>query len=216
VSESRGEFLVVGVTGGLASGKSSLCSMLAAYGAHTIDLDQVSREITSPGGAVLKQLASAFGQNILSPSGALDRKKLGEKAFATPEGVRTLNRLTHPAIVSALKDKLEGLRASGYDGIVTVEAALIVEEGSSRGLFDVLVAVTCRDSTRRRRLSQLGDAEAAALMRRHRSQLSDHGKAAEADYAIENDGTLEDLKSRAERLWEWLLDKRQELLKHSG
>lgn len=216
MTKSGGEFLVVGVTGGVASGKSSLCSMLAAYGAHTIDLDQVSREITSPGRAVLKQLASAFGQEIISPSGTLDRKKLGEIAFATPMGVRTLNRLTHPAIVNALKDKLEELRACGYDGIVAVEAALIVEEGPSRDLFDVLVAVTCRDSTRRRRLSKLGDAEAAALMRRHRSQLPDHVKAAEADWVVENDGALEDLQSRARRLWEWLLDKKQELLEDSG
>jgi dephospho-CoA kinase len=204
MSDASRKFLIVGITGGVASGKSSLCSLLAERGALVVDLDNVSREVTSTGSPTLASLAEAFGDGILTPSGELDRKKLAERAFANPQGVETLNRLTHPPIITALKEKLEGLRASGYDGIVAVEAALLVEQKASRCLIDVLVAVTCHDSTRKSRLSHLGDDQAAALLRRRDSQFSDAGKAEQADYAIANDGTLDDLEGRAGELWEWL------------
>jgi dephospho-CoA kinase len=179
--------------------------MLAERGAIVIDLDEVSREVTAPGSPALERLVSAFGKRILTSSGELDRKKLGEIAFATAKDLETLNRLTHPPIIKALKEKLEGLRATGYAGIVVVEAALIVEEGGSRSLLDVLVAVTCRDSALKQRLSHLDGDQVAALLRRRRSQLSDAGKAKRADYVIDNDGTLDDLMDQAGRLWEWIM-----------
>jgi dephospho-CoA kinase len=211
VSARSRKFLAVGVTGGLASGKSSLCSMLAARGAQVIDLDEVSREVTRPGSPTLRRLAAAFGKAILTETGGLDRKKLAEVAFAGPQSVRTLNRLTHAPIVRALNEKLEGLSASGYDGIVAVEAALIVEEGRMGGILDVLIVVTCRDSIRRQRLSHLGEAVVDELVRRSRWQLSDAQKAQQADYVIENDGTMEDLKDLSGRLWEWLLDEKDKI-----
>jgi len=216
MSEKPKRFLVAGITGGVASGKSSLCSMLRARGAAAIDLDQVAREVTSPGSPVTARLAEAFGEDILTASGELDRGKLAEKAFSGPEKVKTLNRLTHPPIAAELKRKLEGLRAAGYDGVVAVEAALFVEGGDSRSLLDVLVAVKCADYARERRLSARGGERGRELLRRRRSQLSDRQKAEQADYVVENDGTLEDLENEARELWEWLVKVKQERVGDSG
>ena len=216
MSDRPKRFLVAGITGGVASGKSSLCSMLRARGAVVFDLDEVAREITSPGSPVTARLAEAFGKDVVTSSGELDRKRLAEKAFADPEKVKTLNRLTHPPIAAQLKRKLEGLRAAGYDGIVAVEAALFVEGGASRGLLDVLVAVTCGDSARERRLSAQGGDRGRDLLRRRRSQLSDEQKAEQADYVIENEGNLEDLEVRARDLWEWLVTVKEERAGNSG
>jgi dephospho-CoA kinase len=216
MSEMPKRFIVAGITGGVASGKSSLCSMLRARGAVVIDLDQVAREVTSPGSPVTKSLAEAFGKDILGSSGELDRRKLAEKAFSRPDNVKTLNRLTHPPIAAELKRKLEGLRAAGYDGVVAVEAALFVEGGDSRRMLDALVAVTCADSARERRLSAQGGDRGRDLLRRRRLQLSDEQKAEQADYVIDNDGTLEDLENEARELWEWLVKIKEERTGDSG
>jgi dephospho-CoA kinase len=198
-------FIVVGVTGGVASGKSSLCRTLAERGAKVIDADAVSREVTARGSVTLDKLAERFGSEILTPSGELDRAALSRAAFASPEGVRDLNRLTHPAILGAIGRKLDELAASGYDGVVVVEAALIVEE-APKDIFDVVVAVVCSDAKRRERLSRLPEGVAPALERMSRSQLSDERKAAAADYVLSNEGDIEELGSKAGLLWRWLLE----------
>lgn len=201
-------FIVAGVTGGVASGKSSVCRMLAARGAVVIDADAVSREVTAPGSATLRKLVERFGEAITLPSGELDRGALSKRAFASPEGVRDLNRLTHPAILDAIREKLERTAASGYDGVVVVEAALIVEEAYSTGMFDVIVAVVCGDASRRERLSRMPEGAAAALGRMSHSQLRDRDKAAAADYVLENDGSIEELEIKARGLWGWLMKKK--------
>ena len=203
-----GRFLVVGVTGGLSSGKSALCRMLGERGAVLIDADAVSREVTGAASPVLSDLVDRFGADILRPSGELDRKALGKLAFSSPEAVRDLNKLTHPAILGAIRDKLEGMAESGYDGIVLVEAALIVEEAASRELFDAIVAVVCADSTRLSRLSRLPKGKAAELLERTRSQLPDGQKAGGADYVVHNDGDLKELEFKADELWRKLVGKK--------
>ncbi len=208
MSGAGGGFLTVGVTGGLASGKSSLCDLLAGLGALVIDADSVSREVTRPGAPTLKKLAERFGTGILRPSGELDRKALGEVAFSTAENTRDLNRLTHPAIMAAIRDKLEALARSGYDGVVVVEAALIMEEPTSRKTFDVIVAVLCGEATRRRRLESLAPEDFEALMKRARGQLPDERKAEGADYVVKNDGSLAELRSKARRLWRMLMERK--------
>jgi dephospho-CoA kinase len=202
------DFIVVGVTGGVASGKSSLCRMLAGRGAAVIDADAVSREVTAPGSETLSKLVERFGTDILLPTGELDRGALSEAAFAAPEGVRDLNRLTHPAILGAVGRKVEDMAASGYDGIVVVEAALIVEE-TPKGVFDLIVAVVCSDAKRRERLSRLPQGAAVALERMSRSQFSDRRKAAAADYVLSNEGDLEELESKAGLLWRWLMERKK-------
>lgn len=202
------EFLAVAITGGLASGKSSLCRMLSDRGALVIDADEIGREVTRAGSDTLNRLVDRFGSDILLLSGELDRSALAKKAFSSRRNVKDLNLLTHPPILAAMRDKLEGLAASGYDGIVAVEAALIVEEGRSQSLLDVTVAVVCSDSVRRERVLKFRARDAAGMLKRSESQLPDGRKALAADYTVRNDGSLEDLESKANELWEWLLRKR--------
>jgi dephospho-CoA kinase len=202
------KFLAVAVTGGVASGKSTLCSKLMELGARTIDADAVSREVTEPGGETLRNLAARFGAGILRPSGALDRKELARVAFSSPENVRDLNKLTHPPILKAIRGRLEELSREGYDGIVVVEAALFLEEGGALDLFDVIVAVACSDESRSERLSALDPADAEDLRKRARSQLPDSRKAEIADYTVQNDGDLKALDAKARDLWAWLSIKK--------
>jgi dephospho-CoA kinase len=205
------KFLAVAVTGGLSSGKSTLCRKLAELGARTIDADAISREVTGPGSETLRRLAERFGRDILRPSGELDRKALGRKAFLSPESVRDLNRLTHPPIVEAIRGVLEGLSKAGYDGVVVVEAALFLEEGHALDLFDVIVAVVCSEACREERLSRMGGGEVEALRVRAGSQLTDGRKAEMADYTVQNDGDMENLEAKAAELWAWLSKKRNAL-----
>jgi dephospho-CoA kinase len=202
------KFLAVAVTGGLSSGKSTLCRKLAELGARTIDADAISREVTRRGSETLRELAERFGPDILQPSGELDRKALGRKAFSSTEGVRDLNRLTHPPIVEAMRGALEGFSNAGYDGVVVVEAALFLEEGHALDLFDVIVAVVCSEACREKRLSRVGGGEAGALRARARSQISDSRKAEMADYTVQNDGDMENLEAKAAGLWAWLSERR--------
>lgn len=201
------KFLAVAVTGGLSSGKSTLCRMLAGLGARTIDADSISREITVAGSEPLRKLVEEFGEDILLPSGELDRKALGQRAFSSPDALRDLNRLTHPPIVGAIREALDEFSEDGYDGVVVVEAALFLEEGHALDLFDVIVAVVCSEASRDGRLSRAG-VEAPDLRVRARSQIPDSRKAEMADYTVENDGDMEDLEAKAADLWAWLSTRR--------
>ncbi len=215
MSAGNRRFIVVGVTGGLASGKSSLCEMLADLGAKVVDADRISREITRPGTPALRRLIERFGDGILGPSGELDRGALSRVAFSSPENLKDLNRLTHPAILDAIRDELEGLDDLGYDGVVAIEAALIVEEPRSRAVFDLIVAVVCSEATREKRVSAIASEGAGELMRRSRAQLSDKKKAESADYVVWNDGDLRELEGKAGELWKWLVENKG-LLGRSG
>lgn len=215
MSAGNRRFIVVGVTGGLASGKSSLCEMLADLGAKVVDADRISREITRPGAPTLRRLIERFGDGILGPSGELDRGALSRVAFSSPENLKDLNRLTHPAILDAIRDELEGLDDLGYDGVVAIEAALIVEEPRSRAVFDLIVAVVCSEATREKRVSAIAPEGAGELMRRSRAQLSDKKKAESADYVVWNDGDLRELEGKAGELWKWLVENKG-LLGRSG
>lgn len=201
-------FTSVAVTGGVASGKSTVCSLLVKLGAVAIDADKISREVTAPGSETLRNLVRRFGSGIKRASGELDRKELARIAFSSPENVRDLNALTHPPIRKAIRAKLEGLVADGYDGVVAVEAALFLEEGGALDLFDTIVAVICSESSRAERLSRLEAGTAEQMRARARSQMPDSRKAELADYVIQNDGDMDELEAKTRDLWDWLSKRR--------
>jgi len=206
---SRRPFLVVAVTGGLASGKSSLRRMLEKRGAVAIDADAISRQVTAPGSATLSALVERFGRDILTESGELDRASLARKAFSSRRNLEDLNRITHPPIEKAIRERLDELSRAGYDGVVVIEAALIVEAKMSRDLFDILVAVTCGEGQRRKRLERYSPGRASELLKRLEGQAPEETKARAADYVVRNDGTLDELESRADDLWNWLLRRKE-------
>ncbi len=193
---SRG-FLLVCVTGGMGAGKSTVASLLASRGAAVVDADAVAREVARPGSPTLARLVEAFGREILSPDGTLDRAALARKAFSSPELVRLLNEITHPAIAEEISKRVA--LASSRSEVVVVDAPLVVEAGLARG-FDLLVLVKADREARLERLERRGitreDAE-----RRFEAQVKPERAEELADVVLENSGSREALEQKVEELW---------------
>ena len=188
--------LKVGLTGAMGSGKSSVGRMLAALGAHVTDADGIARQLMQPGQKVYDEVVRAFGRDILLPDRSIDRKKLADAAFGTPDHpkgrAQELNAIVHPAVGRFQGKWMLDLSASEPGGIFVVEAALIFEAGL-QGQFDRIVVVTCPMEARIHRwmVRQHVDEESARreLERRMAAQWPEEKKDAAADYRLDNSGT---------------------------
>jgi dephospho-CoA kinase len=177
---------VVGLTGGIATGKSTVARRLVALGIPVIDADQVARQIVEPGQPALEALVRRFGEGILDASGALDRSAMRQRILNDAEARQSLNAITHPAIFEAVARQLQALAAAGARRAV-VEAALMVETGSYRQ-YPELIVVTCAPQTQLRRVMArdgMSEGDARALMA---TQLPLADKEAVATHLIRNDG----------------------------
>lgn len=192
--------LVVGLTGGIAAGKSGVAARLAERGAVVIDADEIAREVVAPGSPVLERLAERFGDDIVAPGGALDREKLARRVFGDAEALKDLNAITHPAIGAEIARRIEEQRPT--DNVVVVDAALLVEAG--RGGFDKLIVVAARPETQIERLVTLRQMERDEAERRIESQAPLEEKMAKADIVIWNEGSMEELTAETDRVWERL------------
>ncbi len=197
----------IGLTGGIASGKSTVARVLASRGAAVIDADGVARELVEPGEAVLSRLVDAFGDDILRGDGSLDRGELASRAFASPEGVARLNSITHPALVSRIIERMEELERSstGSTCLLVVDAALLAE-WDVLDLFDRIVVVDAPVAVRVRRLVGGGMSEQEARDRMS-AQLPPQVLREVADDIIWNDGSPEELRAKAEELARRLLEE---------
>jgi dephospho-CoA kinase len=196
--------LVVGLTGGVATGKSTVARMLRARGAAVLDTDALVHELQAPGTEVYRAILDAFGSDILAPDGTLDRQKLGTRIFADPEARRRLEAIVHPAVAAEIRRRVEVLRREGRTRLCIVEAALLVEAGR-HGIVDRIVAVTAPEAEQVARLrakSGLGEEEA---WRRVRAQLPSAAKAGRADHVLVNDGDLAALARNVDALADILL-----------
>lgn len=196
-SKERGRPLVVGVTGGLAAGKSTLCQLLAAHGFPVIDADQVAREVTEPGSPHLAELTRAFGPEILTPGGRLDRQALAERALADAQGQARLNAILHPPIREKLEAEVARLGREGAP-VVIIEATLALEAGH-RSSYDLLVVVVAADEDKVKRAVGRGMSREEAR-RRLALLWPDAEKVAQADRVVRNDGTLAALAAVADEL----------------
>jgi len=191
--------LKIGLTGGIGAGKSEVAAELSRLGAHVIEADALARELVVPGGDVLQALVERFGEGILRGDGALDRAALAERAFGSGEGLRALNEITHPPLIEAIIARAEEIERDDPEGVLVVDAALLVE-WDILDLFDVVVVVRSRIEDRVARLGRgglsRGDAEA-----RIRAQAPEEVLVEASDVVIDNTGTLADLRRAAERLW---------------
>ena len=186
----------VGLTGGIACGKSTVAGFFAELGVPVIDADRVAREVVEPGTDGLAEVVRAFGAEILAPDGSLDRKKLGDRVFADEAARRTLNAITHPRIAAKSAEKIAAAAASGAP-YVLYEAALLVENGIHRAL-DALVVVTVPPEVQLERpMTRDGIGEAAARAR-IAAQLPLAEKVAVADHVVDNRGSLEETRSATE------------------
>jgi dephospho-CoA kinase len=197
--------LVVGVTGGIGAGKTTVSGMLAQLGARIIDADQIAREVVEKGPRVLQELVRAFGSGILEVDGSLNRRELGRLAFEDPTRCERLNKIIHPHILTRLKGHLDQLRKSGYRGIVVVDAALLVEWGALH-LLDKLVVVEAPEDVRRQRLREHLGLSPKEIQSRMAAQLPPQEKSKEADYLIDDDVPLSVLRERVHQIWRRLVE----------
>jgi dephospho-CoA kinase len=182
-------FLLVGLTGGVATGKSTVSAMFLALGCVIIDADLLAREVVEPGQPAYREIVEAFGSGVLQPGGRLDRKALGALVFADSARRRRLEAITHPRIRERFAARLTELAAQGFDGIVIFDAPVMIESGSYRTM-DRLVVVTSDEASqiaRQQARDRLGEADAR---RRIESQMALAEKARLADYVVDNSGDL--------------------------
>ncbi len=200
--------LKLGLTGGIASGKSVVGEMFVKRGAHLIQSDAVAHTLMDPGRPVYEEVVRRFGREILNPDGAVNRSRLAEAAFGTPGGspprVKELNEIVHPAVIARENEWMQEIGRRDPNAIAIVEAALILEAGAA-DRFDRLIVVTCHPDQRILRFAQrLGiseDAARAEVTRRMAAQMSDEEKIKAADFVIDNSGSLDETERQVEQVF---------------
>lgn len=193
--------LLVGLTGGIGSGKSTVAALLSAHGCHVIDADAIARGLLAPGGAALGAVLDAFGHDLLGPDGLLDRRRLAAVVFSDPGARRRLEALTHPLVGAAISSELERL-AAGADAqraIVVVDHPLLVETGQA-ARFDALVVVLADADSRVARVVGERGLAPDEVRARIDAQASDAERRAVATHLLTNDGSPEDLAREVGRL----------------
>ena len=203
--QQRSRVLKVGLTGGVACGKSTIAAMFEQRGAHVIRADEIAHKLMEPGQSVYDAVVARFGREILNADGTISRPKLAELAFAGR--IQELNALVHPAVVKFQDDWMLDVGRKDPHAITIVEAALLVEAGA-KSHFDKLITVTCGFEQKVERFGRrlnlsTGDAR-AEVRRRMAAQFTDEEKAAVADFVIDNSGTLPEAEEQVEVIWRQL------------
>ena len=188
-------FISVGLTGGIASGKSTVAEMLKFEGIPVLDADKVSRDIVSVGSQALSEIVREFGDCVLDRFGNLDRDKLGQIIFTKPEQRKKLNKIMHPKIQQEQKKWLKKVQSEGKFKIAVVEAALMIESGGYKN-FDFLVVVKCSEKNQYERLGKRNNLTDDSIKARLDSQMSILKKQEYADWVLDNSRDLNLLKSQ--------------------
>ena len=191
--------LRVGLTGGIATGKSTVGLMFVELGCHLIDADHISHQLFQPGEAVYTAVIQAFGERILSADRTIHRKALGEIVFNDPEARRKLNQLVHPAVVQRQRDWLNEMEAQDPGGISIVDAALMIEVGTYKN-YDKVIVVTCMPEIQKQRLRTRSGLSEEEIEARVRSQMSLEEKVKYADFVIDNSGDRAHTRAQVEQV----------------
>lgn len=199
---------LVGLTGGIGSGKSTVAALLAELGAEVIDADRIAREVVEPGGPALPGLVDRFGDQILQEDGHLDRGALAAIAFADEAARADLDRLTHPHVAARIAQRIAEL--AGRDGsqdhdLILVDHPLLIETGQA-ARFDAVIAVIADERTRLARLADERGMDADDARARMRAQVDDARRREVADHLVVNDGTLDELSEQVEALHARLIE----------
>lgn len=189
---------LVGLTGGIASGKSAVAKRLSEHGAVVVDADAVAREVVEPGTEGLARIAEEFGPSVIGADGSLDRAALGAIVFSDPERRAILNAITHPAV---WKRSHQLFDAAPADAVVVYDVPLLAE-GTRVDEFDLVVVVDADAETRIGRMVELRGMSREEATRRIGSQASDAERLAIADVVIDSNGTLDETLRQADELWE--------------
>ncbi len=193
---------VVGLTGGIGSGKSTVSKFLADLGAIIIDADKVGHQAFEPDTDAYREVVTAFSAKVLTPGREIDRHKLGSIVFADPKARDRLNRIMHPRIQRIVKEMIEDFRKRGVK-VVVVDAPLLIEAGWSPLVDEIWVTVAPRHTVLERLTRRTGLTKAESLARM-RAQLSQEERAKHADVIIDTKCALDELKARVQELWQKL------------
>ncbi|MDJ0335139.1 dephospho-CoA kinase [Salinibacterium sp. G-O1] len=191
---------LIGLTGGIASGKSVVARRLAEHGAIVVDADQVARDVVEPGTPALVAIAAQFGNEVIHNDGTLDRAALGSIIFSDPAQRKVLNEITHPAVLEASHALFAAAEAADPRAVVVYDVPLLAE-GTRVDEFDLVVVVHASAETRIARMVELRGLSREDAERRIGSQASDAERLAIADVIIGSDGTLDETLAQADDLW---------------
>jgi dephospho-CoA kinase len=195
---------IIGVTGGIGCGMSTVSQMMKEQGARIVNGDKVARDIVEKGQPALDALAKAFSKEILQSDGSLDRKKLGDIVFASHDKLNLLNNTVRPFWVERLKSEIEHTKQNSNGSVVIVDAAILLEAGL-RDIVDKLIVVTAPIKVRRERIRARDFLDECQIDQRIAAQIPVSEKAKQADFVIENTGTIEQTKQKIDQIWNELI-----------
>jgi len=196
---------LIGLTGNIATGKSSVAAALAELGAHVIDADAVAHRVMRQGTPTWRSIMEAFGPDIVAEGGEIDRKRLGGIVFADPEALRRLERITHPAVIAEIDERIAEIAAqAAAQGqprpVIVIEAIKLIESGMHRH-YDALWVVTCAEEQQMKRLMARSGLTAAEAELRIAAQPPASAKVALADVVIDNSGAKAQMRQQVRRAW---------------
>jgi dephospho-CoA kinase len=200
----KGLLPLVGLTGGIGSGKTAVSNLLAKLGAGIVDTDVIAHQVTAPNGAAIAAIEKQFGSEYIDSTGALDRNKMRALVFAKPEARKALEAITHPLIRQETIKQAQQLAAAGAPYLVFV-VPLLIESGSWQGLIDYLVVVDCPEETQIARVMQRSNLSRPEVLQILQAQTSRKDRLAHANAVIENNGTLAQLDADVNRLHQKIL-----------
>jgi dephospho-CoA kinase len=206
-AEERGPFrgvalvgLLVGLTGGMGSGKTLVAEILRELGAHIVDADQIGRDLVRPGSPVLAEIAAAFGEGVLLADGRLDRAKIAQVVFTDPGKRRLLEAILHPKIFEIERLATDKAFKLNPRAVVVVDAALLIESGNYKNM-DKVVVIRCGEGEQIERLLAKKLWTREVILQRLRSQAPLEEKLKVADYVLTNDSTMDELRQRVEKMY---------------
>lgn len=196
---------VIGLTGGIGSGKSTVAKLLEEKGAVLLDADRIGWEIYLPGKPAYEEIVAEFGKEVLSRDGTIDRKKLGPIVFSDPKKLTRLNQITHPRIAQEVKDRLAQLAGNGV-AVAVIEAAILFEAGWEVLADEVWVTVVDPETAAERAAAR-GGLDPKQVLERIKSQMSNAERVSRSDVVISTAGDLTDTTSRVEQAWTELQER---------
>jgi len=194
--------LLVGLTGGIGAGKSTVSGMLAAHGAVVVDADRIARDVVEPGTPAFRRIVERFGPDVVRPDGTLDRARLASRVFEDDAARDELNAIVHPEVMRVIASRVEELKDGG--SVVVLDVPLLLEIGGGEGL-DCVVVVEADEDARIDRVVNDRGMSARDVRARIAAQASSQQRRALADVVLSNDGTPEELRTQVDALWERLV-----------
>ena len=191
---------IIGLTGGIGSGKSTVAAFLAELGAQVIDADKIGHEVYAPGTRGWQQIVNAFGKDVLTADNKIDRAKLGKIVFTDPESMARLNKIMYPRITGLLKEKLAAMKKQAVKAAV-VDATLLIESGFRPLVDEVWVTVAGQDTVIQRLKNRNGYSETESLGRIH-AQRTHAERVKDADVIIDTNCSLDEVRAKVRELWQ--------------